>query len=170
MEYNLLKTIEPNLGLQMCPIRNPHLTPYPAVDYVNPGLGHAARLFSFYVPLYANDSPYNITKKEDTAISQEGGSDESEEISKQKNDSPLTSSTEDSDNIEIDPIEFNNRKRKLMGDAIQSSFLHPKILTGKINLEPQHKVRKSTVSTISVKSETQKTGKGHALKHKFQFD
>ncbi len=71
MEYNLLKTIEPNLALQMCPLRNPHLTPYPAIDYVNPGLGNAARLFSFYVPLYANQSPFNISKKEDQSFSDE---------------------------------------------------------------------------------------------------
>ncbi len=74
MEYNLLKTIEPNLGLQMCPERNPHLTPYPAIDYVNPGLAQSARLFSFYVPLHANQSPFNIRKETDNSILQEGGS------------------------------------------------------------------------------------------------
>jgi hypothetical protein len=127
MEYNLLKTIEPNLGLQMCPIRNPHLTPYPAIDYVNPGLGQAARLFSFYVPLYSNQSPHNIHKEEDNSILQEGGSRD-----------PDTN-----DDIDIDPVEFNNRKRKLMGDGVQSSFMHPKIMTGKIDLEPQAKVKKN---------------------------
>jgi hypothetical protein len=154
MEYNLLKTIEPNLGLQMCPIRNPHLTPYPAIDYVNPGLAQATRLFSFYVPLYANETTHNIVK-EDNSISQEGGS----------KDELVNTDSIDSD---IDPIDFNNRKRKLMGDAIQSSFMHPKIETGKISLEPESKVKKKYNN--SYKMEKTKVGKGKEVKHKFQFE
>jgi hypothetical protein len=149
MEYNLLKTIEPNLGLQMCPHKNPHLTPYPAIDYVNPGLGQVARLYSFYVPLFSNQSPFNIAKKDDNSLSQEGGSEEQ------------TSNESIEDTGSIDPIEFNERKRKLMGDAIQSSFMHPKVLTDKIDLEPQSKVRK--------KNHNIKTEKGQNVKHKFQF-
>ncbi len=172
MEYNLLKTIEPNLGLQMCPIRNPHLTPYPAIDYVNPGLGNAARLYSFYVPLYTNQSPFNISKKEDNsisqerdltaeAISQEGGSMDAEQSTNDNN-----SFTEKMSDSFVDPVEFNNRKRKIMGDAIQSSFMHPKVLTGKLNFEPVSKVKKRD---ISVKVEN-KIGKGQSVKHKFKFD
>ena len=164
MEYNLLKTIEPNLGLQMCPIRNPHLTSYPAIDYVNPGLGQAARLFSFYVPLYANQSPFNIVKEQDQAMSQEGGSI----------DSNPSDSISDSIDNNFDPIEFNNRKRKLIGEGVQSSFMHPKIITGKIDLEPQSKVKKKNV-TVKSENEKIKVGKGHNVgkgqnvKHKFQF-
>jgi hypothetical protein len=161
MEYNLLKTIEPNLGLQMCPTRNPHLTPYPAVDYVNPGLGQAARLFSFYVPLYNNLSPFNIVKEQNnSSVEQEGGSKD------QSADNEPVSFGSDRN---IDPIEFNDRKRKLMGDGIQSSFMHPKIVTDTINLEPQSKVKRKT-ETVSLKSEKMKTGKGQNVKHKFQFD
>jgi hypothetical protein len=149
MEYNLLKTIEPNLGLQMCPMQNPHLTPYPAIDYVNPGLGQAARLFSFYVPLHTNQSPFAIEKKENNAVLQEGGSKDSEFNE--------TESNHDND----DPIEFNNRKRKLMGDAIQSSFMHP-IVTDTIQLEPESKVKKKNIPTNS-------EAKKRQIKHKFQF-
>jgi len=162
MEYNLLKTIEPNLGMQMCPVRNPHLTPYPAIDYVNPGLGQATRLFSFYVPLHSNQSPFTIEKQEDNAMSQEGGSKDL--ISNDSN-----SMNEDLGDDILDPLEFNNRKRKLMGDAIQSSFMHPKIVTGTIELEPQSKVKKKTVSVKS-EMDKNKVGKGRNLKHKFQFD
>jgi hypothetical protein len=162
MEYNLLKTIEPNLGLRMCPSQNPRLTPYPAVDYVNPGLGQAARIFSFYVPLHTNQSTYTIEKKEDEALSQEGGSQES--TSKDSNSTSFDDAMHDNN---IDPIEFNSRKRKLMGDGIQSSFMHPKIVTGTIELEPQSKVKKKN---ITVKPEEKnKTGKGQTVKHKFQF-
>jgi hypothetical protein len=154
MEYNLLKTIEPNLGLQMCPVPNPHLTPYPAIDYVNPGLGQAARLYSFYVPLHSNQSPLNIDKKKDDALLQEGGSSEMTSVE-----------TSEDLNEDIDPIEFNNRKRKLMGDAIQSSFMHPKILTDSLELEPQSKVKKKEVI---MKSEPDRN-KQRGLKHKFQF-
>jgi hypothetical protein len=150
MEYNLLKTIEPNLGLQMCPIRNPHLTAYPAIDYVNPGLAQATRLYSFYVPLYTSQSPYNILK-EDNSLSQEGGSKDE------------TAETFD----DIDPVEYNNRKRKLMGDGIQSSFMHPKIETGQIDLEPKSKVKKKNVAE---KLNNVKIGRGRELKHKFQFE
>jgi hypothetical protein len=156
MEYSLLKTIEPNLGLQMCPVRNPHLTPYPAIDYINPGLGHAARLYSFYVPLHATESPFNITKKEEQALSQEGGAKDT---------------VEDTDNVSVldnDPTQFNERKRKLMGDAVHSSFLHPKILTGQIDLEPQSKVKKK--NEIFKSENLTKLGKGKNVKHKFQFD
>lgn len=146
MEYNLLKTIEPNLGLLMCPSRNPHLTPYPAIDYVNPGLAQSVRLYSFYVPLYSQPSPIQIEKKEDNAITQEGGSKHSE-------------SNESSD-LDVDPVEFNLRKRKLLGDGIQSSFMHPKIMTDTIELEPQSKVKKKEIKTIQ---------KSQNMKHKFQF-
>jgi hypothetical protein len=164
MEYNLLKTIEPNLGLRMCPSQNPRLTPYPAVDYVNPGLGQAARVFSFYVPLHTNQSPYTIEKKEDEAMSQEGGSQES--VSKDSNPTTFNDASDDIDNI--DPIEFNARKRKLMGDGIQSSFMHPKIVTGTIELEPQSKVKKKNL-TVKSEENGNKTGKGQHVKHKFQF-
>ena len=54
MEYNLLKTIEPSIGDIVCPNEiYPRLSPYPAMDFVNPGLGQISRLYSFYVPLHS---------------------------------------------------------------------------------------------------------------------
>ncbi len=139
----------------MCPTHNPHLTPYPAIDYVNPGLGQAARLYSFYVPLHNSQSPLTIEKKEDNAMLQEGGSQDIE-----SNENESDSNHENHDNE--DPIEFNNRKRKLMGDAVQSSFMHP-IVTDTIEFEPQSKVKKKDFVAKSPGKKLQTT------KHKFQF-
>ena len=45
MEYNLLKTIESNLGPTVSSSIYPRLTPYPAKDYINPGVGQISRLY-----------------------------------------------------------------------------------------------------------------------------
>ena len=63
MEYNLLKTIEGNLGLNSASSTYPKLTPFPANDFVNPGLGQISRLYSFYVPLYSQNNLHSVSKK-----------------------------------------------------------------------------------------------------------
>jgi hypothetical protein len=65
MEYRLLKTIESS-QLTLLPKETlPRLTPYPANNCVNPGLGQIARLYSFYVPLYSRSkSSFNFKKHE----------------------------------------------------------------------------------------------------------
>ena len=63
MEYNLLKTIEANLGTTIQTASYPRLTPYPATDFVNPGVGQIGRLYSFYVPLHSHNNLHTISKK-----------------------------------------------------------------------------------------------------------
>jgi hypothetical protein len=47
------------------------------------------------------------------------------------------------------PVEFNNRKRKMLGDGIQDSFLHPK----------PFKVEKMTLPSTSKSSENKREDK-----------
>ena len=158
MEYNLLKTIESSLGANFVPNeRYPRLSPFPATDHVNPGVGQICRLHSFYVPLYTTK---NLHEKQKTnAIENLEGSGDNSQIE--------SNAEESNDNInEInDPIEFNLEKRKRLGSAIQESFLHPKLIktdkiifkTPPVKSEPKVKVQLPKVNEKS-------------LKHKFKFD
>lgn len=62
MEYSLLKSITPQLPY-LQPV-SPYVTlsSMPAIDLVNPGLGHVTRLYDFYVPLASLQNPYEINK------------------------------------------------------------------------------------------------------------
>ena len=86
MEYNLLKTIEPNLGSCVSSSTYPRLTPYPATDFVNPGLGQISRLYSFYVRVHSEKNLHTIAKKVNSvADNLEGsGSDNTELPPKEK--------------------------------------------------------------------------------------
>jgi len=155
MEYNLLKTIEPNLRLQMNPSTHPRLSQYPATDFVNPGVGQIARLYSFNVPMHSNYSELTINKEVDTPVNQEG-----------RGNDTVTSEDEIESEIEskdFDPIEYNNRKRKHLGEAVQSSFMHPKpVKTGILSLPLAQKMKKKDeIKTPSKKTKTER--------HKFQF-
>ena len=64
-----------------------------------------------------------------------------------------------------DPIEFNDRKRKQMGEEIHESFLHPSFVkTSKISVPRPNKKN----STLDSKKEM-KNEKTKSLKHKFKF-
>jgi hypothetical protein len=149
MEYNLQKTIETGMfGHRIPNSTYPRLTEYPAIDYVNPGLGQVSRLFSFYVPLYAESSSHQIKKtnnKETEEIEQQGMGDV-EEIQKTVNE---------------DDIVSNNKKRKLMDNGVYDSFMNPSFKTKKVFLknEPQ--------KPYTEKKEVLKTKK--SMQHKFQF-
>ena len=48
MEYNLLKTIENRVGGLTIPNeRYPRLTPYPATDFINPGINYRSFFYKF---------------------------------------------------------------------------------------------------------------------------
>ena len=65
------------------------------------------------------------------------------------------------------PLEFNERKRKLLGSEIQDSFLHPTFVkTSKIILEPKANL-KAPKSAKNMKKETIQIKN---VKHKFKFD
>ena len=46
MEYNLLRTIEAQIGYPGTSSAFPQLTPFPANDFVNPGLGQIGSILS----------------------------------------------------------------------------------------------------------------------------
>jgi hypothetical protein len=171
MEYRLLKTIESSQFSLLPKETLPRLSAYPANNCVNPGLGQIARLYSFYVPLYSNRSLHSISKNEPNvepnveAIDQEGtgndldvGETKTEQLNKEEK------SDENLDDIDLNPIEFNERKRKLLGPAVHESFIHPKLIkTNKIIFPQTNKSnQKNTTKEIPV-SETKH------VKHKFQF-
>jgi hypothetical protein len=168
MEYKLLKTIQSAQGGLLVPKETmPRLTAYPANNCVNPGLGQIARLYSFYVPLYSRSNLHTISKIEPNvdALLQEGKGDESEQkIAESVND------VLDTDDNNLNPIEYNDRKRKLMGDAVQESFLHPKLIkTDKIvfsKAKPQSKTQ--PVKSSIFLNTNQLPPK--QIKHKFQFE
>jgi len=172
MEYRLLKSIEPSQGILIPKETLPRLTPYPANNCVNPGLGLIARLYSFYVPLYSNPNLHSISKHEADVepmntepLNQEGkGEDLALDI---KTNAPqLQNDNEAKDEGYLNPIDFNEKKRKLMGSAIHESFLHPKIIkTDKIVFSKQKPVNNPTLETKSDKSALS----FKPIKHKFQF-
>jgi hypothetical protein len=161
MEYKLLKTIERPMCTLMPNETLPRLSPYPAFDFVNPGLGQISRLYSFYVPLHTRKNLHSIEKKienvnTDTANldSLEGGGiveDINDTETKQLNEDPLT---------------FNEKRKKRLGSPVHESFLHPKFVkTNHIYLP------NSTTSKTKKRSEIDtKSGSGSKIiKHKFQF-
>ncbi len=172
MEYRLLKSIEPSQGTLIPKEKLPRLTAYPANNCVNPGLGQIARLYSFYVPLYSNPNLHSISKHEADVepmniepLNQEGkGEDSSLDI--ETNAPQLQNDNEAKDESYLNPINFNERKRKLMGSAVHESFLHPKIIkTDKIVFSKQKSVNNLTSGTKSDKSVVSLK----PIKHKFQF-
>jgi hypothetical protein len=100
-------------------------------------------------------------------MQQGSGEQTSDKLSGDYKDSELEELLKESQPINNDdnPIEFNEQKRKKMGDQIHDSFLHPSFVkTSKIVLEPQTK-KKNTVKVI--KKDTNLKGKN--IKHKFKF-
>lgn len=152
----------------------PRLSAYPANNCVNPGLGQIARLYSFYVPMYSRPNLHSISKSEANVetnvelFEQEGKGENSsldstnlEQVQSQINDADFKA---DSD---LNPTDFNERKRKMLGSAVQDSFLHPKIIkTDKIIFSNQRVVN----NVNSNKTKMQKSVEtSKPIKHKFQF-
>ena len=156
MEYNLLKTIERPMALLMPTETLPRLTPYPATDFVNPGLGQISRLYSFYVPLYTQKNIHAIEKKVENVDNLEGNGQAS-------------TVTEVENELEANPIEFNDNKRKRLGSPVHESFLHPKMI------KTDHIYLKQLPKTEVKKIEKTKTAEpkvyheSKTVKHKFQF-
>jgi hypothetical protein len=160
MEYNLQKTIEPNLKMHMCPSSsNPRLTAYPANDFINPGIGNISKLYSFYVPIHTQSFKHEIKKngEENLKTDQLGGGDV-DILQKTESDETVLQ-------------KLNEKKRKLLGDAVFESFMHPKpFKTKKIELQTEtEKQQKNS------KPKSEKIGKGSKnlskkpQSHKFQF-
>ena len=159
MEYNLLKTIENSVGGNFIPNEKyPRLSPYPATDFVNPGLGQICRLHSFYVPLYTTKNIHEKQKSSQLENLEGSGSAENANETTESSDNDSINPT----STEIDPNEFNNEKRKRLGPAIQESFLHPKLIkTDKILFKKPLK--------SELKFKTKETVQKPSVKHKFKF-
>lgn len=134
MEYNLQKKIENNLGYLFPKSYHLHITPYPNVDYVNPGVGCSARLHSIYVPIFSKN-PYEIKKTDQEVLNMEGKGTE-QTIDGARDESEAL---EDNKMEQENPESYNERKRKLLGDGVFDSFQSPKIKTIKTDLKTLQK-------------------------------
>ena len=161
MEYNLLKTIESSYGGNFVPNeRNPRLSPFPAIDYVNPGVGQICRLHSFYVPLYSTKNLHEKQKKNALENMEGSGVSQPEEILEESKES-------ENDDLK-DPIELNLEQRKRLGPAIHESFLHPKLIKTDKIIFNKPKPLKSKLKTEQ-KSKTDEINQKSPIKHKFKL-
>lgn len=131
MDYKLQWKIERRIGVPYIPsAHSVRLTPYPAVDFVNPGCD--AKLYQFYVPIHANAGLHVINKKVDSASMLQG----IEDSDKQKEQSGT--GIIEKDDTSVDPIQFNNEKKEKLGETVQNNFLHPKpVETGRLFIKEQ---------------------------------
>jgi hypothetical protein len=74
MDYSLAKWLIPSF----CSPQQQQLTPYPSIDYVNPGIGQIVQNFSFYQPLYLQSNAHAIGKKIDPGLMLEGKGSETD--------------------------------------------------------------------------------------------
>jgi hypothetical protein len=182
MEYNLIKTIQPNLHhLIISTHTYPRLTPYPACNFVNPGMGNIAKLYSFYVPLFNDTFPHLIQKKSN--LEDEVTKDKSDQIGggneKFANEEKLKPepSQDETENDDSNPIEFNDSKRAKLGDVVQNAFLHPKFVTKTLELPTkEHQKKNSSPQESNSYIASTKSGNGvkkrkhtEPVDHKFQF-
>jgi hypothetical protein len=65
MDYNLQKLIEPSFMRPLSTDSSFFLTPFPATDYINPGIGNIVRLYSFYEQSHGQTSTHSIEKTTD---------------------------------------------------------------------------------------------------------
>lgn len=148
MDFNLLKTITP------LPFRNkPHqrgfiLPKYPHIDYVNPGVGGVAKIFDFYVPIYAKSLPYAIEKKDENdyesvqnaeAQKGKGNSDDINDIEMSENDL-------NKKEVEKEIVQKSNKR---LHDGVLEAFMHPKIKTAKIILPSKTNVQETHKKNIN---------------------
>ena len=68
MEYSLARSLENSLEISTVPF--PHLSSDPAIDQVNPGIGHLVSLYETVVPMQGH-SLHAIEKKVELALEQQ---------------------------------------------------------------------------------------------------
>lgn len=159
MDYKLQWKIEKKIGVPFIPSSGVQLTPYPAIDYVNPGC--EGKLYNFYVPLHSKSSIHLINKKIDDV-----GLIRQEHLSKPEDTQIGLGTVEESDSTE-DPVKYNDIKKAKLGEVIQANFLHPKpVVTG--IFDPQNKTTKSKADTKIKTSSSKKDFKGK-IKHSFHI-
>ena len=168
MEFKLLKTIETGFTTAVVPKQTlPILSPYPATDFVNPGLGQISRLYSFCVPTYTNKNLHELKKQSllETHENLEGSGASalpnlSNEENPETNEQKLIASQ-----ISMDPNKLNELNRKRMGSGIHEAFLYPKMIkTDKLILKPPSK-QEPKEHRVKIPNLANKK----SIKHKFQF-
>lgn len=168
MDYKLQWKIEKRIGMPYIPSTSGvRLTPFPAIDYVNPGCD--AKLYQFYVPIHASSSPHVINKKVDVV-----GVSNSENLSENSLEQ-IGSGLDvgvDNENPSEDPVSYNEAKKKKLGDTIQNNFLHPvqPVETGKLLMYNSEKKGKTLPKKKTVLHSTppkQEEKKDLKIKHKF---
>jgi hypothetical protein len=164
MEYNLQKSLESNFifsSLLSSSHQYPRLSAQPSKDFVTPGVGKLANLYSLYVPLYGSSPPYEIKKVTESADSAQIGAGN---VTNEPINEPIIN---EPDFSQISPLKSSKRK---LDDGIAESFLHPKIIKTKtIRLEPPT-VKKEIKSQNSLKPALGSgMGNSKSANHKFQF-
>lgn len=160
MEYSFLKELEPSLGFMFEQSTHPLLTPYPKLDFVNPGLGHIVRIHNFMVPLSAKDTLHSIEKQIEDTNQIGSGEQETNEINESEEDQNLIRSQ-----IQQNPDELNLKRKKLLGESVQSSFLHPKKI--KIN---ELILKGGSLDNSEKQISKPITKKMKTISHKFKFE
>ena len=134
--------------------------------------------------MYTISNPYTKTKQDSNIESklqvgsgeinghQSTSEEENDNVAKMSNLKQLLSESKALSNDD-DPLEFNERKRKLLGSEIQDSFLHPSFVkTSKIVIEtkkvPKEKHQNKSKETSITKTKPLQNTK--QIKHKFKFD
>ena len=135
----------------------------PAFDYINPGVGQSARLFSLYVPLHTLNPPYSIEKESLQegfgAVEKDNDNDNESEFEKMDEKNSVIEEKKDSfQNLE----DRNNlpQKRK-MDDSIFESFMHPKVKVGKLILNKKSSKNLTTKNQTNLPLSTKKQKEGH---------
>lgn len=162
MDYKLAWKIQRPIGNPFIPQSGSvRLTPFPAIDYVNPGC--QGKLYQFYVPVHYNSNAHIIKKKvENVGLSLEGKG-LSEVVDADKPNETISNPIDD-------PIIFNESKKLKLGEEVQNNFLHPKpIETGKLKFYESEKVLHKSVKKPIKVVKSQKTVKvdNKSIKHKF---
>ena len=122
------------------------------------------------MPLHSQPDIHTKAKKDSQQNQslQEGGSENKTDQSIEKNEE-ITHILKKSRPIFNDdnPLQFNERKRKIMGEDVHDSFLHPSFVkTSKISFTPQKSVKKLPNDSVKKVEQSPKTKE---IKHKFQF-
>lgn len=155
MEYNLLKSITPQLSYLQPLTPYIKLTSTPALDHINPGIGQSVRLYSFYVPLASNFNPYEIKKLDSKLIKEQSGFGDVEKVDKIDDVNNLNNTVEQ--NLDQDSEVFINKEETNDVPVNQTKKLSP-------GLEESLNFPK-----ISIKKTIFKPNKPYSKKHKFQI-
>lgn len=144
MEYNLLKSITPQLSYLQPLTPYVKLTSSPSKDLINPGIGQTVRLYSFYVPLASNFNPYEIKKLDAKLVKEQSGFGDIDQVEDDQNQTNETSLDQNS-KISINEQETNDvpvHETKKLSAGLEESLNFPKITIKKTIFKPTKKAQK----------------------------